>query len=294
MPENEIAVVDPKAIVEVAKAEARAAHQGALQTAMVLHASGLYPRFKSPVECAAALVAGEQLGLGPHAALTRLYVVQGQISLQGEAMLALVYASGKVRVSFPERSTERVICRMDRIDGTGTCEVVWDATRAKATGNYDKHKGHLLEWMTWRAVAECARIACPDVIAGVYTDDELRDAEAVVPKPTALERARTAKLPGRAPEPEVEATVTPCIGEAGAKLVEKSIAEIGAKHGLNLTEAAEDLRDQLGFARYSDMTQEEAEELIDRLHVVAAERAEARTATAPSADDVFDDVFDGE
>lgn len=297
-----LALNDPQELVAVAKAEAQAAQQQDLQLAVMLHGTGLYPRFKSPAECVAALAAGRQLGLSPHASLSRLYVVQGQVSLQSEAMLATILASGKVRVTYPERCVEsgkeRVTVRMERIDGTGEAEVTWDAARAKATGNAGKHSSHYIEWLTWRAVAECARIVAADVIAGVYTDDELRDAHPTwQPSVTVHPVVREALA---AAHPEAVPDAPAVIGRAGAKALRGQVADLARDRGIAqkvLSAEFERLVADADVRNADYLTHAQADDIADKLRVIASDIAEEAAQAEPDLEPEVatdDDPFGGE
>ena len=120
---------------------------------------------------------GRELGLGFFTSIYELYLVNGQASMQGKLMLALIWRAGhKVKVSIDETSSTVHCWR--RVDGeyeemgdiTFTVE---DAVRADLMdkSTYQKYPKSML---TWRAVSLATRIYFPDVILGIgYVPEEL-------------------------------------------------------------------------------------------------------------------------
>ncbi len=125
----------------------------------------------------AATLYGRELGIGPMTSIYMLFLVNGQASMLGQLMLALVWKAGhKINITIGE--TESTVHCFRRIDGefvevgdvTFTIE---DAARADLLdkGTYEKFPRHML---TWRAVSMAARLYYPDVITGIgYIPDEL-------------------------------------------------------------------------------------------------------------------------
>ena len=132
----------------------------------------------------AATLYGRELGIGPMTAISQLFLVNGQASMMGQLMLALVWRAGhQVRIIIDADSSTVVAYR--RIDGqlteVGVVEFTMeDAERAgllvnentgTETMTYRKYPKHML---TWRAVSMACRLYFPDVILGVkYVPQEL-------------------------------------------------------------------------------------------------------------------------
>ncbi len=125
----------------------------------------------------AATIYGKEMGIGPMTSIYMIYLVNGQASMLGQLMLALIWRAGhKIKVTSDE-TVATVYC-WRRIDGElvevgDTSFTIEDAVRADLVdkGTYEKYPRHML---TWRAVSMAARLYYPDVITGVgYVPDEL-------------------------------------------------------------------------------------------------------------------------
>jgi hypothetical protein len=232
---NAVAVQEqPKGILARAAEQTKAEWGVRLYQAQKMLDSGLYPRFKTAEEMVIVIAAGESAGFTPHFSASKLYSIQGQVAWQGEAVLAAVYESERVKVAFPVRSAESVTVSMERVNGLGSAEVTWDIARAKAlpaqktrdgtTHPLDKHSAHVREWLTWRAVAECARLVAPDILAGMYTEQELEDHGPMeVDFTSSVKRDPTALL----------APTEKSIGLPGAEAIWLEIKATAAEQGLD-------------------------------------------------------------
>ena len=129
------------------------------------------------LDMVAAIKYGEELGVGPFTSLYMVYLVNGQGSLQGQLMLALMWKAGhKVTVDIDELgSTVHCFRNMDgeMVEVGEVTFTVEDAKQAELLdkGTYEKYLKHML---TWRAVGLAARLYYPDVMMGIgYHPSEL-------------------------------------------------------------------------------------------------------------------------
>ena len=129
------------------------------------------------LDLVATIKYGEELGVGPFTSMYMVYLVNGQGSLQGQLMLALMWKAGHmVKVSIDElSSTVHCYRNMDgEMTHVGDVEFsVEDAVRAELMdkGTYTKFPKHML---TWRAVGLAARLYYPDLMMGIgYHPTEL-------------------------------------------------------------------------------------------------------------------------
>jgi len=156
--------------------------------AQVLVKSGMLPRSVESTEAAVAIMLkGRELGIGPMHAFDSITVIQGKPGASPQLMIALINRSG--------------FCEQMDISDDGNAAVVTMKRRGRAphTERFGMDDAELFmtsEWINkvkreiplsqkhnwksqpktmrkWRAVAACARIVFPDVIAGMYTPDEL-------------------------------------------------------------------------------------------------------------------------
>jgi hypothetical protein len=153
-------------------------HYNALwQLAKITANTSMVPRplRGKPDEAFAAMVLGDELGIGPMAALRSIHVIEGQPTASAQLMRALIVARGHL-LSWRKVGDDRVELYGRRRDTGADACVVWtldDARRAKLTG-----KGN---WATYpramlaaRATSELARLLFPDVLHGLaYTPEEV-------------------------------------------------------------------------------------------------------------------------
>ena len=143
---------------------------------------GQSPRPMSREGALAILVQGRELGLTWMQSLRSIYVVDGKPALSAQLMIALILRSGLASYFRRVESTdERAVWETLR---KGTPEpvrgefTIKDAQRAGLLSNpvWTKWPRTMLRW---RAAADLAREVYPDVIAGLYTPEELGADEAV-------------------------------------------------------------------------------------------------------------------
>jgi hypothetical protein len=128
----------------------------------------------------AAHLVGQELGIGTFTSIYEIFMVNGQASMSGKLMLALVWRAGhKVSVTIEEtKSTVHCYRNVGMIDGqwehVGDVEFsIEDADRAGLLdkGTYISYPKTML---TWRAVSMACRLYFPDLILGVgYTPEEV-------------------------------------------------------------------------------------------------------------------------
>ncbi|MFJ6215114.1 hypothetical protein ACIQGZ_17520 [Streptomyces sp. NPDC092296] len=152
----------------------------------------------------ACLLAGNELGLPPMAALKSMDVIHGTPGLRAHAMRGLVQSKGH-EVELVE-STDTV-CRMrGRRKGAESWQtVVWTIGRAQLAGfpaknpNYKTQPANML---VARATGEICRLIASDALHGVpYTTEELRDSESRVTAVQAGAPVTAAEILGRKAAP---------------------------------------------------------------------------------------------
>lgn len=163
----------------------------------------------------ACLLAGNELGLPPMAALKSMDVIHGTPGLRAHAMRALLQSHGH-EIELIE-STDTV-CRMRgrRKGAEAWQEVVWTIARAQLAGLVSKnanYKSQPANMLVARATGEISRLVASDALHGVpYTAEELRDSQ---PRLTAVQEGAPVTaaeiLSRRGPTPQ---EIAPA-GEAG-------------------------------------------------------------------------------
>lgn len=135
----------------------------------------------------ACLLAGNELGLSPIAALKSMDVIHGVPGLRAHAMRALLQREGH-EIELLESSD--TVCRMRgrRKGSENWQESVWTIARAQLAGYVSKnamYKTQPANMLIARATGEIARLIASDAIHGIpYTAEELRDSQ---PRVTAVQ-----------------------------------------------------------------------------------------------------------
>lgn len=126
---------------------------------------------------AIAVVKGDEVGLGPQAALESIYVVRGKPGMYAETMEALVRAHGH-KVERLELTERRCRIRTQRSGETTWQEFEFSIERAKKAG-YDRQNpkyGTDPQSMLWaRCRSEAARGTAPEVLKGLQSVEEIED-----------------------------------------------------------------------------------------------------------------------
>jgi hypothetical protein len=141
-----------------------------------LSASDLLPKSYQgkPQNVLLAVEYGRALGLDPLTAINMTHVVQGKPTASAQLVNALVRRAGhRLQVKGDEHSAT---CRIIRNDDPFVFEVTWTMERAKVAGVLSNSvwKSYPQAMLKARAITECARDACPEVLAGFsYTPDEI-------------------------------------------------------------------------------------------------------------------------
>jgi hypothetical protein len=158
-----------------------------------------------------SIMAGQELGLPPMAALRGVHVVKGKPVLAADTMVGIVLGSGLAEYfQCIDDSPESVTYETKRRGAPAPQVCTWTMEDARAAGltgeNWKKYPRAMLKA---RCKAMLARDAYPDVLAGCYEPDEARefvdrgpppapvppprdrevveDAEVITPAPTVLD-----------------------------------------------------------------------------------------------------------
>lgn len=145
--------------------------------------TGFVPRSMqgNPAAIVAAILYGDELGLGPMQALAKISVIEGKPSLSAEAQRALVLAAGH-EIRPTEAGVTKVTMAGKRADTGAEASVTWtldDAKRANLAGKQN-WRMYPRQMLAARATAELCRLLFADVIGGLAATEELEDADDVV------------------------------------------------------------------------------------------------------------------
>jgi hypothetical protein len=156
----------------------------------ILAKSGFFRDSAGEAQAVAKILAGQELGFGPMAAMTGIYIVDGRVTISANLMAASVKRSGKYnyRVAL-HTDHECEIVFLEKTDAGAWEEVgrssmtMKEAVAAGLDVAYDKASGTSKKKATWqkfpknmlfaRAMSNGVKWYCPDIMGGpVYTPDE--------------------------------------------------------------------------------------------------------------------------
>ncbi|WCE39155.1 hypothetical protein PGC08_14270 [Brevibacterium sp. BDJS002] len=166
---TDIAVHSPAAEMSVGERQ---------QYASVLADANMIPKAfqKNPANIFVAIEYGNALGIAPIVALNEINVINGTPSLSASMMASLARSAGH-RVRTRNEDDGSAVCEIIRADDPEfTHTSVWDQKKAQGAGLWGK--GHWAKdpatMLRWRAISECVRMACPEVLGGLkYTVEEV-------------------------------------------------------------------------------------------------------------------------
>jgi hypothetical protein len=184
-----------------------------------------------PANVLVAIEYGKALGLEPMSAIQGITVIKGKPTASAALMAGLVRRAGHIlRVTGNDKRAECTIIRSDDPDFEFT--TVWTIDRAKQAGltsnqTWAKYPDAMLKA---RAISECARNACSEILAGVqYTPEELGEPEADEPvKAQRTSAVRTKPVTSKVPLADKPAIVEPDFDEpqpAPVAVVEDDIVD---------------------------------------------------------------------
>jgi hypothetical protein len=132
-----------------------------------------------PESVYAAVLYGEELGLGPMQSLTQIHVIEGKPSLSPEGMRGLVLKAGH-RIDVKVAANDRVVLYGKRSDSGSEATVEWTMKDAQLAGLAGRGawKTYPRAMLMARATSELCRMLFADIIAGLsYTPEEVLSIE---------------------------------------------------------------------------------------------------------------------
>lgn len=159
-----------------------------------------------PESVYAAVLYGEELGLGPMQSLTQIHVIEGKPSLAPEGMRGLVLKAGH-RIDVKQATNDKVVLYGKRADSGSEATVEWTMKDAQLAGLAGRGawKTYPRAMLMARATSELCRMLFADIIAGLsYTPEEVMS---VAGKEYDHAYAETPVTPTVTAEPITEAVV---------------------------------------------------------------------------------------
>ena len=152
-------------------------YEEAVKASKHLFDSRLFQAFGTPQAVLAIVLAGRELNLGVMQSLRGFHMVQGKPVMSADLMAALVLNSGKCKqFRCIKTDASKATIRVQRIgddeplDVSFTIEEALQAGLVKSGSGWEKYPTAML---VARAKATAARLMFPDVVAGLYTAEEL-------------------------------------------------------------------------------------------------------------------------
>ena len=133
-------------------------------------------------QVAAALLTGQELGLSPMASLRSIDIIHGTPALRAATLRALVQQAGHSIVVI-ESTASRAVVRARRLGDGQAMDATWTMDRAERMklrnfGNPDgPWRRQPANMLLARATAEASRWVASDAILGLYTVEEIEDAD---------------------------------------------------------------------------------------------------------------------
>jgi hypothetical protein len=130
---------------------------------------------KQPANVLWAMEYGRTIGLSPMAAITGVHVIEGKPSASAGLISGLVRRAGhKLRVTGDAQTATCTIIRSDDPDHPFVVTFTMDDARTAGLANKNTWKQYPSSMLKARAISQCARDACEEVLFGLhYTPEEL-------------------------------------------------------------------------------------------------------------------------
>lgn len=156
----------------------------ALKLSKILFESRLYQQFANPQSILAVILRGRALGLDATTALDGFHVVKGRPTMGAHLITGLVLNSGKADYFKCVESTDgRCTYKTHRKDDPDpeptTLTFTIEKARQMGLADKDNWRKQPDTMLQCRAATALARMVYPDIVAGLYTPDEISDGEYV-------------------------------------------------------------------------------------------------------------------
>ena len=184
-PVTAVAVVEQPAPDEWERSLEPRSMDDACKLAQRLHDSRMFSAYGTPQAVLSTLLLGRELGLPAMASLRSVHIIEGKHSLSADLMVALVLKSGMAEHFTLIETTDKICTYETKRKGKEKSQQLsYTIEQAeKADLLKPSRSGKLTAWQKMptqmlraRCKSELARLEYPDLLAGLYTPEELRDA----------------------------------------------------------------------------------------------------------------------
>jgi hypothetical protein len=146
-----------------------------MELGKMLAQSGYFQDATQAAQAVVKVLAGRELGLGPIASMTGIYIVKGRVTLSANLIAAAIKRSH--RYDYRVRHMDDKGCEIEFFQGQTSLGVsTFTEVEAKAAGlaGGDNWRKFPRNMYFARAISNGAKWFCPDIFAGaVYTPDEM-------------------------------------------------------------------------------------------------------------------------
>lgn len=154
--------------------------EGVLRQAQVLVKSGVLPvEVKTPEAAVAIMLMGRELNIPPMQAFRGIYVVKGKPTLSAQLMGALIFRAGHAYSIDSSTNSECRITFKRKSGETYTHTFTLADAQAAGLSASPTWKAYPKAMLFSRCMSAGARAFMPDVIAGMYTPEELAEPNSI-------------------------------------------------------------------------------------------------------------------
>jgi hypothetical protein len=132
---------------------------------------------KEASQAVVKVLAGQELGVGPIAAMSGLYIVKGKVTIGGSIMASLIKSSTKYDYNIVDHSNQVCIIEFfENGESVGVSEFSMDDAKQAKLHNKDNYTAFPKNMLFNRALSNGAKWYCPDLFNGqsVYTQGEIK------------------------------------------------------------------------------------------------------------------------
>jgi len=137
--------------------------------------SGLLPQAIKTKEAAIAIILkGREIGIGPMEAFSSIAVIQGKPTISPQLMIALAERSGQLENYIIQDDGEKCTVTVNRKGRSSfTASFSMEDAASMGLSGKDNWKKQPKVMRQWRAISAAFRVRFADVLAGMYTPEEL-------------------------------------------------------------------------------------------------------------------------
>ena len=155
----------------------------ALAAAKAIHASAMFPEYRSPEQIYVACLWAEENNVPKTTALRQVHFIKGRLVVEADLMKGMVKRLGCGRFEY-EQGEGTCTLTAERLDTGEMFTTTWNRARAAKANltNKDNYRNYEAEMLRHRCDAEACRALWPDIVGGLYVTEEaaeIQDAQLV-------------------------------------------------------------------------------------------------------------------